>query len=105
MARLLQEARHRDVMPDYAMQLLVACGHGDSLSRGESVPDPLSAREQDVLRLMAVGMTNREIADELFISPQTVKKHSGSIFAKLHADNRTQAVARAREMRLLDDPG
>jgi LuxR family maltose regulon positive regulatory protein len=104
MAPLLQEARRRDVMPVYAAQLLAAGGHAlDSSSPGELLVDPLSAREREVLTLLAVGLTNREIAGQLFISPQTVKKHTGNIYAKLNADNRTQAVARARELRILDD--
>jgi ATP/maltotriose-dependent transcriptional regulator MalT len=52
---------------------------------------------------MAAGLTNREIAEELFISPETVKKHTGSIYAKLGVNHRTQAVARARKLHLLTD--
>lgn len=64
-------------------------------------PDALTARELQVLRLIAEGATNREIADELVITIATVKKHSGLIFGKLGVSNRTEAVARAREMGLL----
>jgi DNA-binding CsgD family transcriptional regulator len=52
---------------------------------------------------MAAGLTNREIAEELFISPETVKKHTGSIYAKFGVGHRTEAVARARELGILND--
>jgi DNA-binding NarL/FixJ family response regulator len=58
-------------------------------------------REMQVLGLMAVGMSNQEIADELVVVLDTVKKHVGHIFDKLGAANRTQAVARARVMGLV----
>jgi DNA-binding NarL/FixJ family response regulator len=55
----------------------------------------LSEREAQVLRLLAEGMNNAEIARELFISRETVKKHVSSIFSKLQADNRVQAAVYA----------
>ena len=55
----------------------------------------LSGRESEVLRLLAQGKNNAEIARELFISRQTVKKHVSSIFSKLEADNRVQAAVYA----------
>ncbi len=65
------------------------------------LPEGLSERELEILRLMARGMTNQQIADELFITPGTVKAHSANIYRKLDAENRTQAVALARELDLL----
>lgn len=62
---------------------------------------PLSARELDVLRLVAAGCSNQEIADRLFIGVSTVKKHINHIYDKLDAKNRTQAVAHARARHLL----
>jgi DNA-binding NarL/FixJ family response regulator len=61
----------------------------------EPVPG-LSAREQEVLRLLAEGMSNAEIGRALFISPITVRNHVSSIFAKLQVSNRHQAMLRAR---------
>ena len=99
MARLLQEARSRAVMPDYVSSLLQAAGA--RLSSDRCLPEPLSMREQEVLTLMAAGLTNREIADELAISPQTVKKHADNIYGKLGVRGRTEAAARARALDLL----
>jgi LuxR family maltose regulon positive regulatory protein len=104
MARLLREARSRAVMPDYVGTLLAACGAGlaSASAAAEALPEPLSPREQEALRLLAAGLTNREIADQLAISAETVKKHTASIYAKLGVGNRTEAAARARERDLLD---
>jgi LuxR family transcriptional regulator, maltose regulon positive regulatory protein len=104
MPRLLQEARSRDVMPDYVAQLLVACA-ADLAPAGAgagTLPEPLSVREQDVLKLIASGLTNREIAETLSISPETVKKHTGSIYGKLGVRSRTEAALRARRLDVLD---
>jgi len=61
--------------------------------------EPLSAREREVLSLLAEGATNQQIAQRLCIAERTVKKHVTNILGKLGATNRTQAVARAREIR------
>jgi LuxR family maltose regulon positive regulatory protein len=63
--------------------------------------EPLSDRELEALGLLAAGRTNREIAEELVVALDTVKKHVSHVLDKLGAANRTQAVARARELRLL----
>lgn len=63
--------------------------------------EPLSGRELEVLRLIAAGLSNQEIADHLFISVRTVKKHVQNLNAKLDASGRTRAVARARDLGLL----
>jgi LuxR family transcriptional regulator, maltose regulon positive regulatory protein len=65
------------------------------------IVDPLSEREIEVLRLLAAGKSNQEIAEELFVALDTVKKHVSHILAKLGATNRTEATARARALGLL----
>lgn len=102
MIRLLQAARSREVMPDYVTRLLAACGTGLlPVPAEQALPEPLSLREQEVLQLIAAGLTNREIAERLVVSPETVKKHTGSIYSKLGVRSRTEAAARARELDLL----
>jgi ATP/maltotriose-dependent transcriptional regulator MalT len=63
--------------------------------------DPLSEREIECLRLIASGLKNREIADQLFISVNTVRVHINNIYSKLGVSGRVQAVARAQELALL----
>jgi DNA-binding NarL/FixJ family response regulator len=65
-------------------------------------PAPLlSEREREVLDLIAAGSTNREIADQLFLSPHTVKEHTSAVYRKLRARNRAEAVQRAQRVGLL----
>lgn len=74
-----------------------------SIPSANVLVEPLSSRELDVLRLMARGAANQEIADTLVITVNTAKRHVGNILAKLEVTNRTQAVARARALGLLTD--
>jgi LuxR family maltose regulon positive regulatory protein len=64
--------------------------------------EPLSDRELEVLHLIAEGLTNREIAARLFLSPGTVKAHTHNIYGKLGVSGRTLAVATARSLNILD---
>lgn len=66
-----------------------------------ALSEPLSERELEVLALLASGRTNAEIARDLYVAVGTVKSHSGNIYRKLEAANRTEAVSRAHEMNLL----
>jgi LuxR family transcriptional regulator, maltose regulon positive regulatory protein len=121
MAALLQKslrARRRqrligsqEASPEYVGALLMAFRRS-SVSRTLSTetellqavqphPDPLSARELEVLRLVAAGNSNRDISAQLFVTVDTVKKHLTHIFAKLGVSSRTQALARARELGLI----
>jgi ATP/maltotriose-dependent transcriptional regulator MalT len=61
----------------------------------------LSKREYEVLELIAAGHSNQEIADKLFISMSTVKTHVSNVLAKLDANRRTEAIARAKKMRII----
>lgn len=83
-------------------------GFGTPARQGEATPSdattlvvPLTDRELEVLRLVAAGMRNREIARELVVTLDTVKKHVSHIFEKLGVVNRTEAVARGRQLGLL----
>jgi DNA-binding NarL/FixJ family response regulator len=67
----------------------------------EHLPEPLSERELEVLRLLAQGASNRQIAAQLFLAEGTVKNYISSILDKLGVDDRTQAALRARELKIL----
>lgn len=93
----------RPVAPEMVDRLLnsLAAGCGHWAERAASLLDPLSARELEVLRLVAAGLSNREAAQALFVTEETIKKHLSHIYDKLAVKNRTQAVARAKENGLL----
>jgi ATP/maltotriose-dependent transcriptional regulator MalT len=63
--------------------------------------EPLSARELEVLRLLSDGRSNAEIARDMFVERSTVKTHLIHLYRKLGVSSRTQAIARARALRLL----
>ncbi|MGD8753765.1 MAG: LuxR C-terminal-related transcriptional regulator [Anaerolineales bacterium] len=104
MARLLYEAATRGIAPKYVGQLLAAFPNVDS-AKPKYLPtemiEPLSARELEVLELIAEGLTNGEIAAQLHISLNTVKVHSSNIYGKLGVNSRTQAAAKARTLSIL----
>src|SRR5689334_774071 len=87
----------------YLARLQQAFGPGrparDSVPSG--IVDPLTSRELEVLEMLAAGRSNQAIAGELVVTLDTVKKHVGHVLGKLGAANRTEAVARARELNLL----
>ena len=92
---------------DYLKRLLTAFKQAPkigtpspSLPAQEELIEPLSERELEVLGLVAEGCSNQEIANRLFITLRTVKSHTNHIYAKLGVKNRTQAVARGRELEL-----
>ncbi|KWX89034.1 hypothetical protein AMQ83_03010 [Paenibacillus riograndensis] len=64
--------------------------------------EPLTDRELEVLALLAAGLSNKEIADQLIIAIGTVKVHVKNIFAKLKVNRRTKAIVQAKELKLLD---
>jgi len=88
----------------YARKLLAAFGDepGRPQLKEQPIIAPLSERELEVLRLVAAGRSNQEIANELVIALGTVKRHIFNIYNKLDVKNRTECVARARVLHLLD---
>ena len=72
-----------------------------TLASATGLAEPLTGREVEVLRLVAAGMRNQEIADRLFISLSTVKRHIANAYGKLGVSHRTEAVSRANELHLL----
>jgi LuxR family maltose regulon positive regulatory protein len=95
---LLHQIRHR--FPEYVSRLLSTFSTG--ANPAPPLLDSLTEREQEIMALIALGYTNRQIADDLFISVGTVKGHINHIFSKLDVSNRTQALLRARELNLID---
>jgi LuxR family maltose regulon positive regulatory protein len=123
---LLERSAARDTAPetdigamaritgDYVRELLDAFEQERAAQRGrvaeqvsappsptEAMPDPLTGRELEVLRLLAEGLSNKEIASRLVVAPSTIKQHLKNIYGKLDVHSRTQAVARGRELALL----
>jgi LuxR family maltose regulon positive regulatory protein len=119
MMQLLREASAREIMPrqglpDYTDKLLAA--FEAEQRKSEDNPDlptaklliepaplieALSQRELEILKLIADGLSNREIGERLFLALDTVKGHNRKIFDKLQVQSRTEAIARARELGLL----
>jgi DNA-binding NarL/FixJ family response regulator len=89
--------------PDLTAQLISRLGreHRPAAPAG---PERLTPREHEVLRLLAQGQTNREIASALVVSVGTIKVHVEHILAKLNVADRTQAAVRAVELGLLNHP-
>lgn len=108
-ARLLCEAHNQGIAPDYVRFLLAAFSSTDavevdprsSLTDQSELVETLSKRELQVLQLISEGLSNREIADRLFLSINTIKVHTRNIYGKLGVNNRTQAVATARALQIL----
>ena len=103
MQHLLNEALQQGISTHFVRQLLVAFRAPPSkLPTGNAqLPEPLSQRELEVLQLMAEGMTNPEIAEQLYLTLNTVKAHSRNIYGKLDVHNRTQAITKAQLLGLL----
>jgi LuxR family maltose regulon positive regulatory protein len=118
LAPLLRAAWSRDIERAYVAELLAAfeertideaeasirrptIDDGPAVGHLSFLVEPLSERELEVLDLIAAGLSNREIAEKMIVEVSTVKSHANHIYGKLGVKNRTQAVARARELGLL----
>ena len=109
MAPLLYTALDRGIAPDYVRRLLQAFPTDEPKQIDPAKPpgfeagyiEPLTDRETEVLRLIAKGLTNPEIATRLFLSLHTVKTHTRNIYSKLGVHTRTEAVATARTLGIL----
>jgi LuxR family maltose regulon positive regulatory protein len=107
MLSLLRQARQRGLVPDYVAALLsafdtqTAAASPAQSSHPLVLLEPLTERELEVLRLLAAGLSNAAIAQELVITVGTVKRHANSIYGKLGVQSRSQAIARAHTMHLL----
>ncbi len=109
--QLLSAAQAHQIMPGYVERLLAAFApaiqpqstlpHHVTTLPPQPFSEPLSARELEVLMLIAQGCSNQEIGARLFLALDTVKGHNRRIFEKLQVQRRTEAVARARELGLL----
>jgi LuxR family maltose regulon positive regulatory protein len=106
MASLIYKAAARGIAPQYAGRLLAAfSGRPPALdsrsAQNDELIEPLSQREIEVLRLLAEGLSNQEIAGRLYLSVRTVKFHTGNIYSKLGVKRRTEAVAKGRALGLV----
>ena len=108
MVQLLSETAVRSIMPSYCEKLLAvfaAEGHKiateTSPAPAQSLVDPLTKREMEILSLIATGLKNKEIAATLFVSVNTVHYHTKNLYSKLGVNSRTQAITKAKELDLL----
>ncbi|MBE9166640.1 LuxR family transcriptional regulator [Pleurocapsales cyanobacterium LEGE 06147] len=103
MMKLLRHAASGGIHPNYVSRLLAAFSwmEGETVATRQPLIEPLSDRELEVLHYLAMGLSNQAIAEQLFVSLPTVKWHARNIYGKLNVSNRTQAVARARELKIL----
>jgi LuxR family maltose regulon positive regulatory protein len=109
LAPLLRKALAQGVTPEYTAKLLNIIEAEERQRQAKnggmvptsSPPGLLSGRELEVLRLLATGLSNSQIAERLIISLATAKTHIHNISVKLNAKTRTEAIARARELKLI----
>jgi len=90
-----------DVPRAYVKKLLSAFMLDKLIETEDGLVEQLSERELEVLRLIAVGLSNKKITEELFISLSTVKTHLRNIYSKLNVHSRTEAIFRAKELEIL----
>ncbi|MFN2274126.1 MAG: LuxR C-terminal-related transcriptional regulator, partial [Anaerolineales bacterium] len=102
MLALLKHAAQRGIAPAQINRILAAASPSETeASAASTLVEPLTERELEVLRLLAAGLSNREIAEQLVVSLGTAKAHIHHIFGKLDVSSRIQAASRGRELGLL----
>ena len=111
MATLLTAVDRQRPRSDYLRRLLAACTQDGATDDGRPIGapatqlvEPLSERELDVLRLLATTLDGPDIARQLFVSVNTMRTHTKSIYAKLGVNSRRAAVRRAEQLGLLSRP-
>jgi len=104
---LLYEAAQQGITQTYVHRLIASFPVSEATPRraekSVKMEEPLSDRELDVLSLIAKGLSNKEIGERLYIETRTVKWHTSNIIGKLGVKNRTEAVAKARELGLITE--
>lgn len=85
----------------FTRKKVVVIGPEFHFNEKEQIQRSISKRELEVLELMAQGLANQEIADQLFVSLNTVKTHSSNLFSKLEVSRRTQAIQKAKKLNLI----
>jgi LuxR family maltose regulon positive regulatory protein len=117
-AELLMRLEKRNVATAYVRQILTALQEveqsrrpepsqgrlGSSSALDQALLEPLTSREGEVLGLLAKRLSDKEIAERLFVTPATVNTHLKHIYEKLHVRNRREAVARANDLGILSRP-
>jgi len=107
---LLKQLSDQGVEIDYILKILAAFPGQDQIGEKQrsrkalannEIIEPLTRREHEVLEFLGKWLSDKEIANELVISPRTVKKHNGNIYAKLGVQDRMRAVEKAKELGLL----
>lgn len=114
MTELLHEGTARGIAPEYTNKLIAASvaeaglipTSASAVSQiTQLLPEPISDREIGVvLRLIEIGMLNREVKQKLFVAISTIEKHLENIYGKLSVNNRTQAITHARDLSSLYPP-
>lgn len=99
--KLLERLRSRHPRNDYIKRILAAFP-GEKPATSETMVEPLTERELQVLNLLAKRYSNKEIAQELFIAPVTVKRHTVNIYQKLNVGSRREAVQAAQLLHIID---
>ena len=100
LVRLLNRLDMDDDGKRYVERILVAFQGDGKAQAGEALEHPLTKRELEILELLAQELSNKQIADQLFIAPATVKRHSENIYHKLDVPGRHKAVAKAKGLGL-----